>query len=159
MSHQSNLMQSFVHSAFASTFHYATCCFRCGTKAADVPGCMVNMPKFSFRTGRRDCLSAVGEESYVASKTEVHPSPHTNGPDTLKWFETNFGLTNSSEVVALMGAHTIGTFHMRNSMMPYFWTRGDHENFNNEYYKSMTNKADFTLGCRKDRLALIGQKV
>ena len=126
---------------------------------------MVNMPKIKFRTGRKDCLSAIGEESYVASKTEVHPSPHTNGPDTLKWFATNFGLTDSKEVVALMGAHTIGTFHMRNSMMPYFWTRGDHENFNNEYYKSMTNTADYTLGCRKDRstkrdrLALIGRAV
>ena len=124
-----------------------------------MPGCMVNMPKISFRTGRKDCLPAAGEESYVASKTEVHPSPHANGPATLKWFETNFGLTDPKEVVALMGAHTIGSFHMENSLIPYFWTRGDHENFNNEYFKSMTNKADYALGCFRKNLALIGEKV
>ena len=117
------------------------------------------MPRISFRTGRKDCLPAAGEETYVASKTEVHPSPHANGPATLEWFGQNFDLTDPKEVVALMGAHTLGSFHKQNSLIPYFWVRGDHENFNNMYFKTLTNKADYALGCFQNNFALVGDKV
>ena len=69
------------------------------------------MPQIPFRTGRTDCTP--GAEPYIASKTEVHPSPFANGPMTLQWFETNFGFTDPKEVVALMGAHTLGKLDQR----------------------------------------------
>ena len=43
------------------------------------------MPKIPFRTGRKDCVPASDDdEPYIATKGEVHPTPHANGPDTLK---------------------------------------------------------------------------
>ena len=93
------------------------------------------MPRITFRTGREDCMPAAGEEAYVASKTEVHPSPHTNGPATLDWFEKNFGLTDPKEVVALLGAHTIGRLHYKISLFRYLWTTRTEISLNNDYYK------------------------
>ena len=70
------------------------------------------MPQIPFRTGRTECTP--GAEPYIASKTEVHPSPFANGPMTLQWFETNCGFTDPKDVVALMGAHTLGKLDQSN---------------------------------------------
>ena len=43
------------------------------------------MPRIPFRTGRMDCVPASSnDEPYVATKGEVHPTAHANGPDTLQ---------------------------------------------------------------------------
>ena len=83
----------------------------CGRRNMETPECLITMPKIPFRTGRSDCVP--GEEPYIASKREVHPSPFGNGPMTLKWFEDNFGFTDPKDVVALMGAHTLGKLDQR----------------------------------------------
>ena len=83
-------------------------------------GCFIQMPQIPFRTGRTDCTP--GAEPYIASMTEVHPSPFANGPMTLQWFETNFGFTDPKEVVALMGAHTLGKLDQR-------YVPNDHHSF------------------------------
>ena len=83
----------------------------CGRRDMESSGCFIQMPRIPFRTGRTDCTP--GAEPYTASKTEVHPSPFANGPMTLQWFETNFALTDPKEVVALMGAHTLGKLDQR----------------------------------------------
>ena len=59
-----------------------------------------------------------------------------------------------------MGAHTLGNFHVTVSFMKYFWTRGEHTYFNNEYYKSIVAKEDYVMQCGdqfpEGRFALIG---
>ena len=75
-----------------------------------------------------------------------------------QWFATNFGLDDPREVVALMGAHTLGGLNEGNSLMKYNWNRGEHAYFNNEYYKSMTGETDHLVACFGDKLALIGDK-
>ena len=119
-----------------------------GSKALDNSDCLVAMPNIPFRTGRTDCDA--GAEPYIATKTEVHPSKFFNGPTTLEWFETNFGLTEAKDVVALMGAHTLGKLDQRNSLMKYTWTRGTQSYFNNQFYKNMVDDIDYLIECKKE---------
>ena len=58
----------------------------------DLKKCAVKMPTIRFKSGRKDCEPLSPEEPYIASKKEVHPSAHFNGPELLDWFAEYFGL-------------------------------------------------------------------
>ena len=83
----------------------------------------------------------------TASKKEFHPSPYANGPETLKFFEDQFGFTNERDVVALMGAHTLGHANDQISgFRNYPWTHGGFEQvLNNNYYKQMANPGMYRI--------------
>merc|ERR1712038_1977765 len=126
----------------------------CGRRNMDNPDCYVDMPQIPFRTGRIDCDSGASPwtgmaKPYIASKKEVHPSPYANGPATLKFFEDEFGFTDPKDVVALMGAHTMGKLDQSNSFFKYFWARGEHSYFNNQFYKNMVDENDYAIQCVK----------
>ena len=55
------------------------------------------------------------EESYKATKPESHPNAVGNGEQTVEFFSRDFGLTGP-EMVALLGAHTFGRFHVHVSL-------------------------------------------
>ena len=131
----------------ASTLAWAQKGGVCGRRDVDTPDCQIKMMQMTFRTGRTDCTP--GAKPYVASKTEVHPSSFGNGPATLQWFKTNFGFSNPIDVVALMGAHTLGKLDQRNSFFKYFWNRGEHSYFNNQFYKNIVSDKDFAIQCVK----------
>ena len=130
----------------------------CGRRDMDQGDCYVEMPRIPFRTGRVDCIPAE-EEPYIASKTEVHPSLYFDGEQTLEFFATHFGINDPREVVALMGAHTLGKVDQRNTLVKYWWTRGEHTYFNNQYYKSMVDDRDWAIQCPRDKASfwLIGE--
>ena len=89
-------------------------------------------------------------------------SPYGNGPQTLKFFEDQFGITDPRDVVALMGAHTLGKLDQRNSFFKYFWNRGEQSYFNNQYYKTIADKYDHAIQYvdnASDGFVLIGQKL
>ena len=44
-----------------------------------------------------------------------------------------------------MGAHTVGQFVQSSQMYKYWWNRGEHSYFNNEYYKTMTATQDYII--------------
>merc|ERR1719402_1204118 len=77
----------------------------------------------------------------------------------LQFFATQFGINDPREVVALMGAHTLGKVDQRNTLVKYFWTRGEHSYFNNQYYKSMVDDRDWAIQCPGDKASfwLIGE--
>ncbi|CAE7669028.1 APX1 [Symbiodinium sp. CCMP2592] len=117
--------------------------------------CKVAAPrKIIFKTGRRDCsghpfeeafepaLQGIERRSYMTNKREAHPDPHADGWKTLAYFKNNFGF-NRREVVAIMGAHTIGTFHVEVSGFKYNW-KFSHKIFNNGYYRLLTLKRDWS---------------
>jgi hypothetical protein len=107
-------------------------------------GCQVSMPSMPFSTGRKDCTpdpAASVDESYMASKEEVHPSAHGSGGDTTTFFADNFGLS-PREAVVLMGAHTLGKVDARVSGFKYWWTRGENQYFNNQYYRNLVKGSD-----------------
>ena len=36
---------------------------------------------------------------------------------------------------------------LRHSFMKYFWSRGEHSYFNNQYYKTIADPTDYALQC------------
>merc|ERR1712198_793611 len=56
--------------------------------------CRVNMTRtIPFRTGRADCVVTDEARPYIASKHEAHPNSVGDGPETIKFFQDNFGFT------------------------------------------------------------------
>jgi len=49
-----------------------------------------------------------------------------------------------------MGAHTLGKLDQRNAFFKYFWSRGEHSYFNNQYYKTIVDKNDYAIQCMKE---------
>merc|ERR1719316_309227 len=95
---------------------------------------------FEFWTGRRDCVTSL-EPSYRAMEEEYHPDEHFNGSMAVQFMEVQFGLS-ARETVALMGAHTMGRFHQKQSAHKYVWTT-DFQAFNNQYYRNIVGKPDW----------------
>mmetsp|Transcript_135658 Transcript_135658/g.220755 ORF Transcript_135658/g.220755 Transcript_135658/m.220755 type:complete len:547 (-) Transcript_135658:264-1904(-) len=88
-----------------------------------------------FKTGRRDCNSQ-WQPSYKTFKKENHPHARMSGKDVTAYMRDNFGFTGR-ETVAIMGAHTIGVYHMEKTGFKYVWTTRNEMSFNNEYYRNM----------------------
>ena len=63
------------------------------------------------------------------------PSSNLNTVEVLHFFSTEFGF-GPEEVVALMGAHTIGEASRSNSGFDGQWV-GNNERLNNQYYRAM----------------------
>mmetsp|Transcript_137776 Transcript_137776/g.237824 ORF Transcript_137776/g.237824 Transcript_137776/m.237824 type:complete len:1615 (+) Transcript_137776:91-4935(+) len=77
--------------------------------------------------------------AYMASTWGHEPVSQKGGDFTAQWFDAEFGLT-ARESVALMGAHTMGRFHSRQSLIRYIWVRNGGQMWNNEYYRNLANK-------------------
>ena len=67
-----------------------------GKKNMGASDCMIQMPRFQFKTGRTDCSAT----TYKASKSEVSPSSGANGPMTVDFFRDNFGMTGEVRELA-----------------------------------------------------------
>ena len=103
------------------------------------PGCRVELESpFIFRTGRSDCVTTA-QKPYMSDKREVHPNSMGNGRETVQFFQDEFNL-NSQETVALMGAHSFGEMHVKNSLFRYGWKAKGGDMFNNDYYKMITDE-------------------
>ena len=105
---------------------------------------LVMSREINFQYGRRDCIPEKIETPYKTTKTETHPNPEGNGDDTLDFFKSEFDFTGK-EVVAIMGAHTLGKMTMEHSLFKYSWTsRGGHI-FNNGYYRNIVGDKDWFI--------------
>eukprot|EP00931_Biecheleriopsis_adriatica_P017728 TRINITY_DN12603_c0_g2_i1.p1 TRINITY_DN12603_c0_g2~~TRINITY_DN12603_c0_g2_i1.p1 ORF type:complete len:980 (-),score=132.53 TRINITY_DN12603_c0_g2_i1:112-2691(-) len=95
---------------------------------------------FVFKTGRKDCATTQAE-SYMAEEEELHPDEHFNGSMTLRFMEEHFGFSGK-ETVAIMGAHTLGKFHQRETGHKYLWTT-DFQAFSNQYFRNIAGRPDY----------------
>ena len=96
-----------------------------------------------FYTGRADCTQ-FGDQTYKATKEEVHPNAVGNGKMTADFFQENFGFTGR-ETVAIMGAHTIGRLNYQHSIFRYLWVTQEDASFNNGYYRYTFKKLYLSL--------------
>merc|ERR1719347_605368 len=105
------------------------------------PWCKVNIERpFRFQTGRVDCKEHDEEFPYKATKEEKHPSSQDPGKRTIQYFESEFPDLNGRDIVALMGAHTMGEPHFVISQFPYKWTSHGSRMFNNYYYRNIVGE-------------------
>eukprot|EP00929_Paragymnodinium_shiwhaense_P093290 TRINITY_DN5343_c0_g1_i10.p1 TRINITY_DN5343_c0_g1~~TRINITY_DN5343_c0_g1_i10.p1 ORF type:complete len:402 (+),score=65.26 TRINITY_DN5343_c0_g1_i10:141-1208(+) len=93
----------------------------------------------TFKYGRKDCITNQ-EFGYMAEKAEKHPATSMNGVSISQFMKEEFGF-NGRETVAVMGAHTIGTYHVNHTGFKYVWTPRSERSFNNEYYREMVNES------------------
>ena len=89
-----------------------------------------------FKYGRVDCSTS----PYTTADVGL-PSPHYNYEGLMDFFATEFGFT-ADEVVALMGAHTLGGAESFNSGFKGSWVQGETSLFNNNYYSIMIESAN-----------------
>lgn len=100
--------------------------------------CDIELPRpFVFKTGRKDC----DPDTYKTDKKENAPDEHFNGTMTVRFMEDNFAFS-AKETVTIMGAHTVGRFHQRQTGHKYVWTT-DFQAFNNQYYRNVAGKPDW----------------
>merc|ERR1719244_1423224 len=105
------------------------------------PWCHVNIERpFRFQTGRSDCTEHDEEFPYKATKEEKHPSATDGGRKTVEYFKTEFPDLTGRDIVALMGAHTMGQPHFEISQFPYQWTSKGGRMFNNDYYRNIVGE-------------------
>merc|ERR1719483_179254 len=110
------------------------------------PDCKVNFERpFQFQTGRSDCTEFDQEFPYKATKEEKHPSAVDGGKKTIEFFQSEFPALTGRDVVALMGAHTMGQPHFHISQFPYQWTSKGGRQFNNDYYRNIVGEDRFFI--------------
>eukprot|EP00408_Alexandrium_pacificum_P017718 CAMPEP_0171189598 /NCGR_PEP_ID=MMETSP0790-20130122/18428_1 /TAXON_ID=2925 /ORGANISM="Alexandrium catenella, Strain OF101" /LENGTH=694 /DNA_ID=CAMNT_0011654713 /DNA_START=38 /DNA_END=2123 /DNA_ORIENTATION=+ len=113
--------------------------------------CHVNLTRpIAFQSGRRDCASG-----YRAAKEESQPNAEGNGQLTLDYFRRDFNFT-SREAVAIMGAHTLGRLHNKNSLFKYVWVHAGGMQFNNQYYRNIAGKRDFRFVVTQSECKQVG---
>jgi len=96
-----------------------------------------------FKTGRRDCQTNQ-PQPYMASKKERQPDTQTNGKGTVEFFKRDFGFSGE-DTVAIMGAHTLGRFHVGISGFRYTWTFKNEKLFNNQYFRNIVGRPSWFL--------------
>jgi hypothetical protein len=117
-------------------------------------GCGIDMsfvsPSNWFVEGRQDCSpdssclvpGQTFSAGYKTCQQSRFPDNNFNGTQLQAWFQDNFEF-NASEIVAIMGAHTIGSFHEANNGLKYSWTSRSEGSFNNQYYRNLVPLDDW----------------
>ena len=125
----------------------------CGHVREHDPECEIEWPRIpKFKTGRSDCIASPdAEKPWHASRHEVHPRPHGNGPETVDFYRDNFAL-NAKEAIALnLGAHSFATFNDDLSQFRYDWTRKQTGLFNNQMVRHVALKPQYFTECEYDQ--------
>lgn len=106
--------------------------------------CKFEVPVLSFQTGRKDCIST-SSPGFKTNKAESHPNPAWNGKMVADFMKRDFNFSGQ-ETVAIMGAHTIGSFNPAISLFRYTWKTFSGKLFNNGYYRNLAMKPDWYYG-------------
>jgi len=88
-------------------------------------------PNITFMYGRKDCTSY--------PNAGLLPNPEKDWSEVFNVFVTRMGLT-VTDIVALLGAHTLGRAQPQNSGYEFFWTRSPNR-FTNAFYHDLTSLA------------------
>jgi len=97
-------------------------------------GSPVKVPCFKYYWGREDC-----ETSPDLRDINEFPAPSMNSEQMFGYFKREFDF-GKDEVVAILGAHTLGNAELKNTGHTGFWTPGEDEVFNVTYYENMATR-------------------
>jgi hypothetical protein len=89
-------------------------------------------PTCEFKIGRKDCTGPQDNK-------EIFSSALGNWQVISKFFETEFKF-NTQEVVALMGAHSLGRTWPKDSGFNGFWESFNNKKFSNAFYKNLLDR-------------------
>ena len=95
------------------------------------------MPDLTFKWGRTDC-----DDSPYTDDEYTFPEGTMTRSEMMEYFSDHFGYTKK-EVVALMGAHTLGLNDVDNSGYSGPYT-GDLMKLDNTYYSAMLPSSGYT---------------
>jgi len=86
-------------------------------------------------------LKLCREDAYAVENKEIFSSATKTWKDQEEFFKNNFKSFNiPQDVVAIFGAHNIGTTCVNNSGFDGFWTTKDNVRLDNQFYKDLLNK-------------------
>ena len=109
--------------------------------------CKFQAPKLlwkSARFGRRDCTPDPSlNRPFFTSRKEIHPSINFVGPELMKFFKDNFGLTAEASIALYGGAHSFGRFHDQVSLLKYQWTRYQENILNNQQFVKISLRNEY----------------
>lgn len=95
--------------------------------------CMTPMPNIEFRMGREDC-----ETSPYTRDWNIFPPATLTRKQMMQYFDEMFDF-NEEEVVAIMGAHTLGRAVRENSGYSGKWKVNETLHFNTKFYSFLIN--------------------
>ncbi len=109
--------------------------------------------------GRMDCTPDSSlSRPFFTSRKEVHPSINFNGPEVMKFYKDNFGLTADLSIALHGGAHSFGAFHDEVSMLKYQWTRNQEALLNNQQFVKISLRDEYYFMCRGSEPVAIGDE-
>eukprot|EP01084_Bolivina_argentea_P301040 519239_1 len=94
-----------------------------------------NLPSIPYYFGRRDC----GSTSNAIITNAQLPEAHWGWKLTKQWFLEHLEFT-TAETVAILGAHTLGRSHLKNSGYSSLPWAIDEHMLNNEFYINLLDK-------------------
>lgn len=96
------------------------------------PNCQRPVPRITLKYGRRDCPT-----SPMTAVSRVFPNPHGDLTHVLDFFREEMNMT-VREVVAIIGAHSLGRATLSNSGFNGRWV-GTADTFSNDFYRELAN--------------------
>jgi len=101
----------------------------------DSDDCAVPDSGLTFQWGRQDCSTAPDTTDDVGL-----PGSTLDHQGVMNFFAEEFGF-DENQTVALLGAHTLGQMNAENSGHQGAWTVGQANDFNNQYFKDLTDSS------------------
>ena len=97
--------------------------------------------QYTYKYGRTDCdhPNAPDPDTNDDGKFNI-PSSTMNADENMAYFADEFDMHEEWEVVALMGAHTLGGGMPQHSGHTGVFVEGENTWFNNNYYKIMLDQ-------------------
>lgn len=94
----------------------------------------IKVPCFKYHWGRQDCPTSPNLTEF-----NEFPGPGMTGKQMFSYFKREFDF-EKDEVVAILGAHTLGNSEIRNTGHRGSWTPLEEDVFNVTYYQNMATK-------------------